>query len=163
MLLNRNRCLTGFVVLLFSQMALAETMYVQAAKTTLNSEAKMGASKVLELKRGDVLEVLEKKDVWFKVKSGGKEGWISRLFLSPHKPVGEADLNKEVNVSLEKASRKRASSYAVSASARGLNAGNRVREGREAYRADFDELEKVDKYAVDKGKLDAFKTSGKLR
>lgn len=139
-----------------------EPMYVQAAKVELRKEPRMDAARVVELPRGSELLVLEKQTVWYRASAGGKEGWVSRLFLSAHKPVGSADLAKDVNVSLEKASRRRSSSYSVSASTRGLTAEDRVREGRESYQSDFDALAKIEEYQVKKEDLDNFRRSAKL-
>ena len=144
----------------------AEVFYVQAAKAKLKAEPKMDAKNLADLKRGDSLTVLQKQEIWFQVSYGaGKEsktGWISKLFVNAHKPVGAADLSNDVKEeSVEKSSRKRAANYAVSASTRGLSE-ERVREGREQYEADFQGLEKVDAARVPAAELDKFQKSGSL-
>jgi hypothetical protein len=139
-----------------------ETMYVQAVKIELKGAPQMNAAKVADLKRGDELKVLKKDGLWYQVKSGASLGFISKMFVSPNKPVGNADLNADVQVSLEKTSRRRSSSYSVSASTRGLSADARVRDGREMYRSDYEALKEVEGYEVKKGDLDNFQRSAKL-
>lgn len=139
-----------------------ETMYVQAVKIELKGAPQMNAAKVADLKRGDELKVIKKDGLWYQVKAGAAAGFISRMFVSPNKPVGNADLNADVQVSLEKTSRRRSSSYSVSASTRGLSADARVRDGREMYRTDYDALKEVEAYEVKKGDLDNFQRSAKL-
>jgi hypothetical protein len=137
-------------------------MYVQAVHADLKDAPKMSAGKVATLTRGDELAIVSKESVWFEVKKGAAHGWISRLFLSAHPPVGKADLQKDVPATLEKASRRRPSSYAVAAATRGVMLGERAREGREMYETDYDALEKMEAVSIDQGKLDKFVTSAKL-
>lgn len=139
-----------------------DLMYVQAVKAGLMSEPKMGGVKVEELKRGEELTVVEKKDLWFHVRHGAKDGWASKLFLTDHKPVGSAELSQSVDVSLEKASRRRSSSYAVSATTRGLSADERVRGGRALYNSDFEALKEMESYSLSKEDLALFRNSAKL-
>lgn len=155
--------LVFLVSLLGSVSAWAEEMYVMAAQTSITMEPKAGSAKVMDVKRGDALSVLEKKESWLKVKINSKEGWISKLFVSNMKPIGQATLNKDVTVNLEKSSRRRTSSFAATASTRGLNADERVREGRELYQQDYDSLKKVDAYQVKPEKLEKFKNEGNLK
>ncbi len=142
--------------------ASAETLYVQAAQTDLKQASAMNAPRVATLKRGDSLDVQEKQGIWYRVTASGNSGWVSKLFVSANKPVGSADLNKEVQVSLEKASRRRSSSYSVAASTRGLSAVGRAREGRDAYESDFDALREIENFSLSTGKLDNFKRSARL-
>ncbi|OFZ20657.1 MAG: hypothetical protein A2X94_04045 [Bdellovibrionales bacterium GWB1_55_8] len=145
--------------------AAPEIVYVQAEKTALKAGPQMAAPTIGPLVRGEELEVLEKRGVWLRVRqtrSGGREGWVSKLFTSSHKPVGHATLSQEVKVSLEKASRRRESSYSVTASTRGLNADERVRGGRELFRADYDALKKMEAFKLQEGAVRQFRKSGNL-
>lgn len=139
-----------------------ETVYVQAAQVDLKSAPQAGAAKVTKLRRSDSLQVLKKEGLWYQVKTGAHSGWISRLFVSEHKPVGSAELAKDVGDSLEKASRRRASSYTVSATTRGLQAESRAREGREQYQSDFEALNRMENYRFDPNELDSFIHSANL-
>lgn len=137
-------------------------MYVQATKASLKDAPRMNAGNVAGLIRGDQLAIVESKGLWFRAKSREKEGWISRLFLSTHKPIGETLLMKDIPQSLEKASRRRSSSYAVSAAARGLMTTERGRHGRELYQSDYESLDKLEQVELTPDQLEGFRSSAKL-
>jgi uncharacterized protein YgiM (DUF1202 family) len=149
-----------------------EYVYVNPAKAQLRSEPKMNATVLNELPRGTKLKVSRKEGLWLQVSIEGKanasvknaqSGWMSKLFLSPNAPVGEAELGNLANDNnLSKASRRRSSSYNVSASTRGLTAGNRGREGREKFQSDAEAVEKMDKAKPVEGEVRNFKKDGKL-
>jgi hypothetical protein len=140
-----------------------DVVYVQAAKATLRSAPQLQAAAVVDLTRGTELKVLEKSNLWFKVSSKNQQGWVSKLAVNEHRPVGEATLAAELQGSLEKASRKRQGAYAVSASTRGLSAStDRSREGREAYRSDFSSVEKMDQITLPAAEIDKFSKSVNL-
>ena len=142
--------------------ATQDVAYVQAVRADLKETARMDAPKIMTLKRGQQVDLFEKQGIWVRVKVREKEGWISRLFLSKHKPVGNADLDKDITTSLEKVSRRRSSSYTVSAAARGLMTSERGRQGREMYRSDFDALEKLETFEISRQAIDNFTASAKL-
>lgn len=151
-----------------------ETVYVQAAKTKLLSDAQMNAGLVSELKRGDSLKVLKKQGLWLQVSVNGASdnakkaaslvGWISKITVGPNPPVGEAEISAKLgdDKNLTKAARRRASSYSVSASSRGLASGNRQREGRETYESDPKAVEKMEKQGVPEKDVNKFKKDVKL-
>ena len=152
----------GILLVICASAHSADVMYVQSLRAELKKEAKMSAAKVVEVRRGDVLTIESREGGWVKARHGEKSGFISRLFLSSHRPVGAAELSKDIPTSLEKATRRRASSYAVSASTRGLVLDSRARQGREMYRSDFEALEDLEGYRVPDDDLDKFGSSAKL-
>ena len=140
----------------------AEPLFVQAVKADLHEEAKLDSPTLVSLKRGNEVESLERQSMWVKVKYANKVGWISRLFLSTTRPVGEADLSNDIAGNLEKASRRRSSSYAVSASSRGLMTDERTRQGRALYRTDSESLDALESTSFEAAKLRGFQTEAKL-
>ncbi|MCM2279219.1 MAG: SH3 domain-containing protein [Oligoflexia bacterium] len=153
-----------FLLMAASITLAGETLYVQPAQTPLKSAPQMNAANITQLRRGEALTVLKKEGIWFQVTAGKSTGWISKLFVNTSKPVGEAELSKELadDKNLGKASRRRVSSYAASASTRGLTAGNRMREGRETYQSDFKAVEKMEELKVPENELRNFQQAGKL-
>jgi len=150
-------------ILVFSAHAAEDNvMYVQAVKTQIRAEANMSAAVVADIARGDELKVLEKKDPWLKIDFKGQQGWVSRLFVNTHKPIGNADLTKDVKTSPEKDSRRRSGSYNVVASTRALQAGNRTREGRESYQSDMQAVQQMEAFKVEDKDLVNFQKSVKL-
>jgi hypothetical protein len=139
-----------------------KTFYIQAVKVDLHENAQMSAGKVALLQRGDKVEKIDQKNNWFLVNSPKGKGWLPKLFVSPYKPIGKADLVNEVPANAEKATRRRSSSFAVSASARGLMANERGREGQDLYRSDFEALEKLEHFKVSKDRFEKFRTTAKL-
>ncbi|MBI1862326.1 MAG: hypothetical protein HYR96_15535 [Deltaproteobacteria bacterium] len=137
-------------------------VFVQAVHVDLKEEPKASSATVASVNRGEAGQVIETKDIWMKVKMGKRTGWISKLFVTNHKPVGNADLMKDVKQNLATTSRRRPSSYSVSATARGLMTSERGREGREMYETDGEALDKIEKYSLPKDSLKKFKTNGKL-
>jgi hypothetical protein len=172
MSLRRNECWrVGFVGSLVcaalwlaaGQAVAAEIWFVQAAKADLYQAPQLDSPKAgPPLVRGDKLDALERQGVWVKGQLGKRVGWVNRLFLSHTEPVGSAELQKDLPGSLEKASRRRSSSYAVSAASRGLITDERARTGRSIYRSDFDALEAMEHFALAPAKLKAFQTAGHL-
>ena len=153
----------SLALLLTSGGALADTVYVQPIKAALKKEPQMTAITIAEPTRGTALEVQKKEGPWLQVSTAGKTGWVNKLFVAATQPVGQSDLQKlSEDQNLAKSARRRSSSYTVAATTRGLTAGNRVREGREAYPSDFDAVQKIDTYQVDANELSAFKKAGNL-
>lgn len=144
-------------------LALAQSpseVYVQAASAKLKVEAKAGSADVHTVSRGATLKVLSAQGSWYQVEVDGKKGWISKLFTSPNKPVGQAEVFQTEEVSKEKVSRKRSSNYSVTAATRGLSAGGRQGGGREQFRSNDQELERMEGQKVDPKILEQFEKEG---
>ncbi|MFZ9596596.1 MAG: SH3 domain-containing protein [Bdellovibrionia bacterium] len=141
-----------------------EQLYVQPVHAELKQDPQFNAKKVMDLKRGNLLQVIKKEGNWVQVRFNQKSGWVSKLFLNSQKPLKEAELNQELarDENLAKASRRRASSYTVSAATRGLTSSNRTRNGREKYPSDFSGVEKLNQIKVEDKKLLEFKKEGQL-
>lgn len=150
------------IFFIYSLVALgSETYYVQSTKTSLRSLPKSSSELLLTLPRGTELEVLSKEGLWYKVSAQGKTGWTCRLFIAPHKPVGKAEL-ENIPEELEKMSRRRTSSYTVTAATRGGFESARIRGSRELYKSNFIELEKIEDFRLPEDKLCEFWTSANL-
>ena len=157
-----------FGFLLFGSLALtlplaqasAETLFVMAQKVGLKAKPAMSEADVATLQRGDSVDVVSTEGAWLQVQKGESRGWVSKLFLTKTKPIGAAALATEVPASEAKTSRRRESSYAVSASSRGLLPIERTRNGRESYRADNEALAAVIKFSVTPSELQQFVSEG---
>ena len=139
-----------------------ETRWVQAVKADLMKGPTQSAEKITTLNRGDEVVVLESQGLWSKVRAGKHTGWVSKIFLSLTKPVGQADLQKEVPASLEKASRRRPPSYTVNAAARGLAEDESTGNGADGYKADYKALKKVEERKVSPAEVEKFRDNAKL-
>jgi|GEM_PF-3473485 len=125
-----------------------EVVFVQAEKTKLLVDSKMGSAVAGEVTRGTSLKVLELKGGWYKVEVEGKTGFISKLFVSKTAPVGVAQLKNVEGASEEKMARKRSSNYSVSAATRGLQTGSRNRNNQEKYRSNNKAVEDLENAQV---------------
>lgn len=155
----------GVIFLLgFSAYGSEEPMfYVQAIKAELRKEPRTAAAVMARLSRGDSVSLVAKKDLWFEVRTGKAQGWVPRLFLSQHPPVGASELsNLPSGTSLEKASRRRPASFSVSASTRGLMLSERARRGQEQYPTDYDALSRLEEREPDPARVEKFRTTAKL-
>ena len=140
-------------------------LYVQTATAQLKASPKGDAAVTATVKRGDKLTSQAKDGVWFQVTGpNGAKGWISKIVVANHAPVGNGDVDKALaaDQNLGKAAHKRAGSVSVSASSRGLVSGNRTREGREKYESDDEAVQKLDGQKVDEKELQKFKQDGKM-
>lgn len=137
-------------------------LFVQAVQAALRSEPKMTASRIAELKRGDMVTSVKKQGGWIEVTYKNHIGWISTLMVGPRKPVGHAELMKNVSTDEVKESRRRTSSLAVAASTRGLAASERVRHGREAYRTDYLALKKLEEQTLSPDQIEKFLKDAQL-
>lgn len=139
--------------------AQAKKVYVTAASAKLKAEAKAGAADVGAITRGTELTVKTEQGPWLEVTDGKASGWISKLFISPTKPIGQAELLKDSKVTDEQMSRKRASGYSVSAATRGLSATSRNRN--EKFRSNNKALEELEAKSVNDQVIEGFQTEAK--
>ncbi len=123
-----TRALTFLLLLALPLAAGAEEfLYVLSAKAKLYTEPSFRAPVVARLSKGEKTEAVGKNNYWFKVRYQGKEGWISRLAVSPHPPVKRGSLLARDDGRLEQQARRRASVAATTAAVRGLREDERTR------------------------------------
>lgn len=148
-------------VVLWNVSAFGQNMFVQSVKAELRATPSNASESRATLARGTEVKVLATQGAWSEVEAGGKKGWCLKLFLSPHKPVGAAALEKELAPSVEKSTRRRASSYSTAASARGLMSDERTRQGREKYRSDYEAVDKLNQEKLPDEAVEKFNEEAK--
>lgn len=140
--------LVGTLLLLTSVgIATAADLYALGAKVPILAEAKLGAAKVAEAKRGDLLSGGEEQTGWYHVTFAGKSGWVSRLLVGNKPPlpvVSVLDDNKDED--LEGGARRRASTFTSAAAARGLSE-DRTRISQK-YQLDYSGLAWIERHGV---------------
>ncbi len=124
-----------------------EFLYVLSAKAKLYSAPRFDAPVVSVLTKGEKTLELEKNRYWFKVRHGDREGWISRLAVSPNPPMKKARLLAESDQRLQQNARRRASAASTTAAVRGLREDQRTRAS-EAGAADFTALSRMESLQV---------------
>lgn len=107
------------VVVVLGEVALAETVYVQAKTAQLRSGKTSLEKVVASVKFGEALDVVEKDGSWLQVKTGdGTQGWIFANKTSSSKPSGGNDTLAQLGKSMRRGD---ASGTTASAGARGLD------------------------------------------
>jgi hypothetical protein len=136
----------------------AETLYVTAKLGTLYETANVAGAKVATLKQGEALDVLETQDKWYRVKSAGATGWISKLFVGANTAIDHKDVASDMSNLSTVATRARASAYTTAAAAtRGLSADNvRQRENLAFSAYDFTIAPWLSTFSFPEGELIAF-------
>jgi hypothetical protein len=138
-----------------------QSVYVKAKSIQLKKEPNNSADSLIELVRGDKLKVLTTQGLWLQVESKEKVGWISKVFTSDIKPVGQTELLNDSKVnSAAKTSRRRSNEYAVSAAARGLTATERNRNSVNKQRSNRQAVSDLEKIKVEDKEVDQFKNEG---
>jgi len=125
-----KKLITLFAIsLLLPMTAMAEEyLYILSAHAKILSEPSFNASSVQNVTKGEKLVSLEKTNRWFKVTYKGKEGWVSRLAVSPHPPMKRVSRLVKVDAdALQGESRRRASNVSTTAAVRGLRGEGRSR------------------------------------
>jgi uncharacterized protein YgiM (DUF1202 family) len=144
------------LLLLSSQAMAAEYLYILSAKAKIMSEPTFSSKAVQRVSKGQKLETLSKNNRWFKVRYRDKEGWISRLAVSPN-PPGKRKRRLALNdQNLEQNSRRRASSVSTTAAVRGLQGDNRSRVGKYETATDYHALTKVEEIDISEQRLVSF-------
>jgi len=103
----------------------SETLYVQSVKAKLLSSPSFQADTIEVISKGAAIEVVESQQRWIKVNYQDKSGWINKLLVASKPPLNKVTLLEDQPVSQD--ARRRASSVATSAAARGLSAEDRAR------------------------------------
>jgi hypothetical protein len=148
---------------LFSANSFAEqkNVFVKAKSIQLKKDANNASESLAELSRGTELKVLATQGLWLQVESQNKVGWISKVFTSDIKPVGQAELLNDTKINSDaKSSRRRTNEYAVSAAARGLTATERNRNSVNKQRSNRQAVADLDKVKVEDKEVDTFKKEG---
>ncbi|MBI5431009.1 MAG: SH3 domain-containing protein [Nitrosomonadales bacterium] len=106
--------------------------YVQSVNAKILSEPSFKSQVVAEARMGQMLTSTGREGGWTRVTIEGKTGYVSSLLLATHPPLKKAEIIKAEDADIKEGVRRRTSSFASAAAARGL-----TKEDRE--RADIEE------------------------
>lgn len=110
------------LLLMAGGIAAAADLYALGAKVAILAEPRLGAVKVVDAKRGDLLIGGEEQKGWYPVTFSGKSGWVSRLLVGKKPPTAVVSVLTDNNQDdIEGSARRRASSFTTAAAARGLS------------------------------------------
>ena len=123
--------------------------YVRSHEAPLYETPGYRSKKILALSRGEVVQELEKRGCWIKVRVNGRVGWIMRMYLSNNLYSNKIAMRRERQAKLNRGKRRRNIRTRVSRVAVGVKGlrASQVAKMREN-QTDFDALEKMEKVAV---------------
>ena len=121
----------------------AETVYVQNDRARLVSEPGFRAGLVAPLAKGAALRVLNKRKFWYRVESGGDQGWVFAYQVSRRPPLQKVAAALPAPSINRSQLRRRASVVTTVGAVRGRSASDRARANAGDH-SDYLALEKVD-------------------
>ena len=135
--------LCAFSLILPTSAMAEDYLYILSAHAKILAEPSFKSKAVQRVTKGEKLVELDKTNRWFKVNYKGKEGWVSRLSVSPHPPMKRRSRLVKADESLQNESRRRASSVSTTAAVRGLRGESRSRLS-DGNQSDFAALAKLE-------------------
>jgi len=135
-----------------------KTMYVHSAKAPVYSQPNIQSEKVMELKAGMKILVLEEKGFWYHMVHRENTGWIFKLMVRDNPPKNYRKINVSQLEDLTSKARRRPSAYTTTASARGLKK-KRDRFASQ-YKNDYHALENMESMLITTEEADNFIRDG---
>lgn len=158
----RSFLIVAVLLLSSASIATAADLYALGAKVAILAEPKLGAAKVTEAKRGDLLSGSEEQKGWYHVTFAGKSGWVSRLLVGNKPPTAVVSVLDDNNADdLERGARRRASNFTTAAAARGLSE-ERTRLNQK-YLVDYSGLAWMERHGVTQEEATQFVESKEAR
>lgn len=134
----------------------ADTRYVQSSKAKIFSNPSFQSEVVVTVNKGAALTVLETSDQWVKVSYQQQSGWISALLVGSKPPQEKITVIKDQDSDAQKdAVRRRASSSAGAAAARGLRQDERARASDQG-QTNYPAVEKMEANPVNEAEVETF-------
>ncbi len=140
-------------------MIYAEEMYIQSQNAKLLKSPNYKSDVVITVKKGEKVNILQKKGMWYQIDSAGKKGWVSKYVVSPNDPMSSQKIVKAPSINLNKNARKRASAYSTAATARGLDDDKATEDVKENIKA----IKKMEESNIQKEEVEEFIHEGKLK
>lgn len=144
------------ILILINVQLLAAPMYVTSPVAKLLKEPSASADGQI-LTKGLVVDKIGEKDMFIKVVSEGKEGYVNKLFLSPNPPSGKVSFADSIDQSTSIKARARASSFTQTAAARGFSESQTLRTRGGAQDYDMESIEWLEKLKIDENEIINFK------
>lgn len=144
--------------LLAAGAALAESALTNRA-TALQAQAQSDAATIASLPENTRVEVLARKGAWSQVKAGGQTGWVRMMSLKPEGAVQQAPASGNPLGGLGSllSAGRTSNSATVTTGVRGLG-----EEDLQNAQANPAELEKMQRYSVDRNTAQAFALRSRL-
>lgn len=138
-----------------------DVYYVQSLKAKVMSGPSLKSDVIGEADKGQSLESTGREGNWVKVKHGSKEGYVPALLLSTRPPLERQGLISGEEAEIKAGVRRRASTFASAAAARGLTAEDRKRLGKEE-KVNYEAIEKMESFRLSAEEVIKFMEGGKI-
>ncbi|MEW6213644.1 MAG: SH3 domain-containing protein [Nitrospirota bacterium] len=137
-----------FLILLCCTSLIAQDVYyVQSLKAKVMSTPSFKSEVLGEVSKGYRFVSTGKEGNWVKVRYNSKDGYVSALLLSNHPPIERQALITGEESEIKESVRRRVSTFASAAAARGLTQEDRKRLSREE-EADYESLEEIESFSL---------------
>lgn len=142
-------------MVLVSLPALAAPQYISSNKAKVLASPSFQAELVVELVKGDMVEVVDQKGVWLNVSVANKTGWLSKFLVKETPPNDRVTVLPGDNKTELKDVRRRASAITTAAAARGLAATARA-ESESKVVANLEGVRYMESFSVSSQELQQF-------
>ena len=148
----RKFVVLAFLFILFPTLSYSFDLYVHSVKASLYQAPSIGSKKIIELKKGSKIVCIEEKTNWYKVRHKGKDGWVYKLMVRKSPPLETKGLFTRLKSlfwrvrMLRERSRRRPSSFTITAAARGLR--DKRQRFADKYRLDYEAVEKMESIEI---------------
>lgn len=132
----------------------ADTRYVSSVKAKVLQEPNFASTTLIELTKGETLDVLNAKGTWLNVKTNEKTGWISKFLVAETPPIDKITVLSGEDETELKDVRRRTSAITTAAAARGLAA--RSDEQDTQYTKNMAGVQYMESFKVSAKELQAF-------
>jgi len=132
---------------LLPTLAWCSDLFVQSRTAPVFKKPSLTSMKLMVLAQGTKVTGLKKKGMWQQIQHNKKTGWVYSLMLSKALPQSPLDITSDQVDQMAQSARRRPSSYASAAAARGLV--NQRKRLAQKLGYDYAALKKMESYAVD--------------
>lgn len=144
------------IILLINFQLLAVPMYITSPVAKLLKEPSISADGII-LAKGSIVDKIGERDMFIKVVSDGKEGYVNKLFLSDRPISGKISFGDSIDQSTSVKARARASSFTQTAAARGFSESQTLRTRGGANDYDMDSIVWLEKLQISEKEIENFK------
>ena len=130
-------------------------MYVTSPVAKLLKEPSASADGI-PLQKGSVVDKIGEKDMFIKVVSEGREGYVNKLFISDKPTSGKVSFGDSIDQSTSVKARARASSFTQTAAARGFSESQTLRTRGGANDYDMDSIVWLQNLQIDEKEISNF-------
>lgn len=144
------------IFFIFCESIIALTSYVTSPIARLHIEPNI-SSQSIPLEKGTIVNKIGEKDMFIKVTTDGKEGYVNKLFLSDKPTSGKVSFASDIDQSTSIKARARASNFTQTAAARGFSESQTLRTRGKGNEYDMESIEWLQNLKISEEEINKFK------